>query len=295
MRETSAIRGIVIPVPTPFDYDGEIDEPVFRDLLDYYIAEGVNALFLFGSFGQGPAMYPEQRKRGLEIAIDQIRGRVPTIVHVGAVEPFTSVELGRHAIKLGVDAIGVVGPFYYNRGPDAVVEHYRYIDQALGAPLLIYNNPETQGYPMPPALMKRIVDAAPNAFGSKLATGGVDDAMRYRGVLGPDFALFALATALIPGLMVGITGTISPGLALGPRIGVDLVRAFDAGDIQRAMELQIQILEAAARPREGGGNRASQAEGLRRLGFDIKAYPRWPVARREAAVSAPAAVAAVPS
>ncbi|MGH3118857.1 MAG: dihydrodipicolinate synthase family protein, partial [Gaiellales bacterium] len=60
---TSRVRGIVVPLPTPFDGRGEIDKDLFAAMADHYAKRGVGAFFLFGSFGQGPAMSTEQRKR----------------------------------------------------------------------------------------------------------------------------------------------------------------------------------------------------------------------------------------
>ena len=103
MSAISAIRGMVMPVPTPFLENGEVDEKVFEELLDFYLASGIHAFFINGSYGQGPAMSVEQRKRTAEIAVKRVSHRVPVMVHVGAVDPFTSSDLGRHArsIKSG--------------------------------------------------------------------------------------------------------------------------------------------------------------------------------------------------
>jgi len=93
-----AIRGMLLQVPTVFEPDGSIDEPVMRELLDYYIASGVNALFIGGSFGQGPALSPVERKQLTEIAVSQTKRRLPVVIHIGAVDPYTSIDIGRHAL-----------------------------------------------------------------------------------------------------------------------------------------------------------------------------------------------------
>jgi dihydrodipicolinate synthase/N-acetylneuraminate lyase len=115
-----------------------------------------------------------------------------------------------------------------------------------------------------------------------MAKGGVDEAVAYRTAIGPDFKLFAMASALYPGLLMGLTGTISPPLTLCPEIGVACVRAVDEGDHARALELQLAIVElqgALMSPaiRKICG-RGVYLAGLRELGFPIKIYPRWPVA-----------------
>ena len=109
------IKGIVIPVITPFEHDGTADEPMLRKLVDFYVEAGVQGLFMLGSSGQGPAMSMAERKRTAEIAVDQNAGRAPLIVHVGTADAESTVELARHAAEHGVDGIGVIPPYYYLR------------------------------------------------------------------------------------------------------------------------------------------------------------------------------------
>jgi dihydrodipicolinate synthase/N-acetylneuraminate lyase len=73
----AGFKGIIMPLPTPFMADGELDEALGCELADFEIGAGVNALFLLGSFGQGPVMREDQRKRYAETIIRHVRGRVP--------------------------------------------------------------------------------------------------------------------------------------------------------------------------------------------------------------------------
>src|SRR6476660_7518984 len=102
------IRGIVLPSPTVFLEDGSVDEKLMRELTDWFIACGVHAFFILGSYGQGPAMTAEERKKVAEIIVRQVKHRVPVIVHVAAVDPFTDIHLGKHAKAIGDEAISHV-------------------------------------------------------------------------------------------------------------------------------------------------------------------------------------------
>jgi len=92
------IRGIVLPSPTVFLEDGSVDEKLMRELTDWFVACGVHAFFILGSYGQGPAMTPEERKKVAEIIVRQVKHRVPVIVHVGAVDPFTAMAYTNRGI-----------------------------------------------------------------------------------------------------------------------------------------------------------------------------------------------------
>ncbi len=275
------VRGMLLPMPTVFLEDGSVDEPLMRELADYYIEAGVQGLFVAGSFGQGPAMNTTERMHVAELVIAAARKRVPVIVHVGTADPYTTIELGRHALAEGADGLGLVGPYYYSdRTAKDLRLHYKMVAGTLGAPILLYNNPPYSGYPIGPELMARLVEDSPNIFGAKLAMGSVDEARTYLEYLGEGFKLFSLASALFPGMRAGIAGTVSPPLATFPEIGVELVRAIDENDNARALEVQEAVIRfhsafLSRAVREECG-RAIYGAALREQGFAVKMYPRWP-------------------
>ena len=273
------VRGIVLPSPTVFLDDGRVDEKLMRELTEWFVACGVHAYFVLGSYGQGPAMTPDERKRVAEIVVQQVKHRVPVVVHIGAVDPFTAIDLGKHAKSIGAEALGYVGPYYYaDRSECEIIEHFKTVDRALGMPMLVYNNPRYSGYNIHPAFMARLVDAVPNIFGAKLAMGSVDEAMAYMKLVKAPFAPYALASNLVSAMSVGVAGTISPPLAITPEIGVELVRAIDAGDAAGALALQkdvIRIHDIFLRL-AGSFGRTIYCEAMRLRGFDVKMSPRWP-------------------
>jgi 2-dehydro-3-deoxy-D-pentonate aldolase len=276
---TEKIRGIVLPTPTVFRDDGSVDEKLTCELTEWFIACGVHALFILGSYGQGPALNPEERKRVAEITVKQVKHRVPVVVHIGAVDPYTAIDLGKHAKSIGADAVGHVGPYYYaDRSEYEIIEHFKMVDRALGMPILVYNNPRYSGYNIQPNFMARLVEAVPNIFGAKLAMGSVDEAMAYMKLVKAPFAPYALASNLVSAMSVGVAGTISPPLAVTPEIGVALVQAIDASDAARALALQkdvIRIHDIFLRL-AGPFGRTIYCEAMRLRGFDVKMYPRWP-------------------
>jgi 2-dehydro-3-deoxy-D-pentonate aldolase len=273
------IRGIVLPSPTVFLDDGRVDEKLMNELTDWYLVCGVQAFFVLGSYGQGPALTPDERKKVAEIIIQRVKHRVPVVVHIGAVDPYTAIDLGKHAKAIGAEAVGHVGPYYYaDRSEYEIIEHFKMVDRALGMPILVYNNPRYSGYNIHPNFMAQLVAAVPNIFGAKLAMGSVDEAMAYMKLVKAPFATFALASNLVSAMSVGVAGTISPPLAVTPELGVDLMRAIDAGKNDQALALQktvIRIHDIFLRL-AGPFGRTIYCEAMRLRGFDVKMYPRWP-------------------
>src|SRR5215467_7830497 len=157
MSSTEKIKGAFVPVPTVFDESGELDEKLYAEIIEYFIVHDADALFLMGSFAQGAAMDTGQRKRATEIAVTVAGGRVPIVPNVSAVDPYTSRQLAQHARDRGADAIGMIGPYYYNeRTAEELLEHFKMIDRDIEMPLFIHNSRLHQGYAIGPELMAMI-------------------------------------------------------------------------------------------------------------------------------------------
>ncbi len=277
LRKT--VKGLVIPIPAVFDGKGEVDLPMTEKLTDWYIDAGVHGFFILGSQGQGPACRIDQRKAVAETVVRRVNKRVPCIVQIGAVEPYTSIELGLHAKQIGADAVGVVGPYYYSdRNEWELIEHYKVVDKSVDMPMLLYNNPEYSGYPIPPALMAKLREAVPNIFAAKLAMGNIDQAIQYLRVLSREFIIFIPITQMLPGMLIGVAGSIAAGSPVTvPEIGVQLIEAIWAKDFDRAQKIQVLLLGHNERmaPIRAYGRRVT-LEGLRLRGLAVKEYPRWP-------------------
>jgi len=78
MNKMDGLRGMLLPLPTVFDGEGQLDEAVMRDMIQFYVHTGVHGLFPLGSYGMGPTLSIEQRKRVAKIVVEEVRGRIPS-------------------------------------------------------------------------------------------------------------------------------------------------------------------------------------------------------------------------
>src|SRR5258706_12533081 len=104
------IRGVLLPIITPFDEKVRVDEQMMRQVVDFHIKAGVQGLFVLGSTGQGPAMTTEERKQTAAIAFAQAKKRVPVAIHVGTSDAGSAVELTRHGADHGADPVASARP-----------------------------------------------------------------------------------------------------------------------------------------------------------------------------------------
>ena len=113
MASDRKIEGILMPMPVAFKHDGAIDHAATDAIIDFYLDAGVHGFFPLGTHGQGMVMEIDERKKVAEQIVSRVKGRVPVVMHIGTANTLSSIELAKHAAGLGVDAIGVVPPYYY--------------------------------------------------------------------------------------------------------------------------------------------------------------------------------------
>ena len=100
--------GVWPALMTPLTDGDRINVPVTRRLVDYLIEREIGGLYVNGGTGEGVLLPPDARKTMAETTIEQVNGRVPVIVHVGATATAEAVELARHAQGIGADGVAAV-------------------------------------------------------------------------------------------------------------------------------------------------------------------------------------------
>ena len=232
----SPFKGVFPAMITPFDAGGQFNEAVFRQVLEANIQAGVQGFWLGG--GSGESVLLDDRENGLlaRAAADQARGRVVTIMHVGAPTTRRAVALAVQAAEAGVDALCCVPPFFYGVDDRAVIAHYEAVGAASELPLLLYNLPQSTGVDISPDLAERIRDRVPNVVGLKHSGPVVEHTHAFAE---KGFACFiGYATLMLPGIDMGAVGCIDGPLTIAPELWVAIWRCLGSGDWAGATEAQ---------------------------------------------------------
>ncbi len=241
MSENLRLRGIITPLVTPYSSADKVDEEAFRQLVQFQLKNTVNGFFPLGTTGMGPAMEPDQRKRVAEVVVEETKGRVPVIVQVGASDPATSLDLARHAEKIGADAVASLTPFYYHPGDDAIIDYYRNLSLATKLPLLLYNIPSHTGNNIDEKLLLKL-SKIPNVVGIKDSSRNFSQLLDYLEVAPEGFTVINgtdsyLFSAFCAGAQAGISATANPF----PELFVKMYEAYMARDFERGRILQIKV------------------------------------------------------
>lgn len=134
------VEGRVWPaLLTPLTESGEPNLPVIDRLVDLFVEQQLGGLFVLGSTGQGVLLNLDERRAVAERVVRAAQGRLHVMVHVGAVATQDSIELAKHAEKIGATSVSSVPPIYYPARADVVFEHYRRIGSSTGLPFFPYH------------------------------------------------------------------------------------------------------------------------------------------------------------
>ncbi|KVP74918.1 dihydrodipicolinate synthase family protein [Burkholderia ubonensis] len=270
------LQGIIAYPVTPFSADGDVDLKALDALIERLVADGVHGIAPLGSTGESAYLSDAEWEAVADTSIRAVRKRVPTVVGISDLTTAGAVRRARFAEQAGADAVMVLPVSYWKLSNDEIVGHYRAIGDAIGIPVMLYNNPATSGVDMSPELIATICRTVDNVTMVKESTGDImrmhrlaqlsDGAIPFYNGSNP-MALAALAA--------GAAGWCTAAPNLNARLPLALVEAVRAGDLARAREVfhaQLPLLQFIV----SGGLPVTVKAGLRLRGFDA-GEPRKPL------------------
>ena len=264
------IHGVITPTVTPLTPSGEFNPAAIRPLVDFLIARGIRGIYPLGTTGEGPLFTLAERKAIAAAAVEAVSGRVPVIIHAGAISTAETLELARHARDIGADAASVITPWYFRLDEAALETHYRTLYEALpDFPIYLYNLPALAGNALSAALVTRLARDYEHCVGLKDSSGDLQTMFatnhlregRFNTCIGPDMLILA-------GLSMGLDASVSGHSNVFPEIVVGIYDAFAAGDLAAARAAQRQLKAAGEVIASAGGMPVFKAL-LRARGLDV--------------------------
>ena len=239
--DIKAFKGVIPAVLTVFDKAENIDEDGMRQLVSFLIKKGVNGLYLTGSTGEGFTMTSEERKKVVEIVMDETAGRVPVVVHVGAIGTKISIELAKHAESVGADGISSVPPFYWRFNENQIIKYYEDIANSCSIPMIVYNVPLAGLLGM--NAIKRLAKIE-NVKGIKYTALSQYEITQIKDEVGEDFLVYSGADEMaMSGLISGADGIVGSFYNIMPELFINIYNAVQNKDFDEAKRLQKQAVE----------------------------------------------------
>jgi 4-hydroxy-tetrahydrodipicolinate synthase len=237
------IKGVIVPLLTPFDQQGEVDLAAAKRLVEFLIQRGVHGLFPGGTTGEGPLLSTQERRQLTEAVVQAADGQVPVIVHTGAITTAETLELTRHAQAAGAQAAAIVAPYYYPYHEQALFLHFEHIaTQVPDLPMYLYHNPFVGRSHLSVELITRLVECCPNIIGIKDSSGSLETLKVCVALRGGNFNTANGDDGLILAAMAtGFDACVSGNSNVVPELVVALYHAASGGNLPRARELQNKL------------------------------------------------------
>lgn len=275
------LEGVYSVLPTPFQANGDLDEASLRRVVDLFISAGVNGVTALGVTGEVARLDDTERRRVLEVVVEQVNGRIGVVAGTTAEGTRASIGYSRHALASGATAVMVSPPRMPKLNSEAVVRHYKALAEAVDIEIVVQDYPPISGFAMEPWLLARIAREIPRARTIKLEdpptpfkTSRIlsemsgDIAVRIFGGLGGVF--------LLEELLAGATGAMT-GFAF-PEVLVRIVSLFRAGKVEEAADVFYRAVPLMRFEFQEGIGMAIRKEVLHRRGALSSPATRPPAA-----------------
>jgi 4-hydroxy-tetrahydrodipicolinate synthase len=227
-------KGSIPAVITPFTTEGDVDYAAFKELIDWQIAEGSDAIVCCGTTGEAPTLSSEEQFNIFKIAIDVSKKRVPILASTGTYDTRKTVDRTIRAKELGADGCVVVVPYYSRPTPEGCIAHYTEVSK-VGLPMIVYHHPGRTGVKLSAEVLAEI-SRLPSVVGIKETSGALELIQEIKRI--SDVPIFSGDDPITYQMMeLGAAGGISVVANVIPRGWKEMIHSFLQGDRDRAKEL----------------------------------------------------------
>ncbi len=239
MERKPIFTGAASALVTPMNANG-VDYENFKKLINWQIDEGIDALVIAGTSGEGSTLTDEEHREVLRFAVEVVGGRVPVIAGTGSNDTAYAIELTKFACEVGCDAMLVVTPYYNKATQKGLIKMFTAIADVSTKPIILYNVPSRTGVNIEPATYAELAKH-PMIQAIKEANGQIDKITETMALCGDKLTLYSgNDDQIVPLMSVGGKGVISVLSNVLPKETSEMCHKFLNGDIKGAAEMQFK-------------------------------------------------------
>lgn len=235
------LTGSLVAIVTPMHADGSIDYDQYKQLIDWHIESGTDAIVAVGTTGESATLSVDEHLNVIKTAVEHVAGRIKVIAGTGANNTHEAIYLAREAQQAGADMTLSVVPYYNKPNQEGIYRHFKTIAEATSIPMILYNVPGRTVADMQPDTALRLAQIE-NIVGIKEATGNIGRACYLFKHVPENFAVYSgddpTAMAF---LLCGGHGVISVTANVAPKMFADMCHAALRGDIAGARSLNDKL------------------------------------------------------
>ena len=234
---TGAATAIITPMT-----EGGVDYENFGRMIDWQIAEGIDAIVVAGTTGEGSTLTDDEHRETIRFAVERAAKRVPIIAGTGSNDTDYAVDLTKYAKEAGADAALVVTPYYNKATQKGLIKMYETIAEAGQLPIILYNVPSRTGVSLEPKTVAALADH-PLIVGLKEANGDISKAVEVMALVGDKIDLYSgNDDQIVPLLSIGGKGVISVLSNVLPAETSRMCKLFFEGNVKAAAAEQFRLL-----------------------------------------------------
>ncbi len=239
--KNTVFTGAATAIITPLTESG-IDYEKFAKLIEWQIAQGIDAIVVVGTTGEGATLTDLEHRQAIAFCVQQVNGRVPVIAGTGSNDTSYAIELTKHACEAGADALLLVTPYYNKATQKGLIAHFTAVADASTKPCILYNVPSRTGCNILPETCKVLAEH-PNIVAIKEASGNISQIAQVAALCGEKLDIYSgNDDQIVPVMSLGGKGVISVLSNLVPKETSRMCHAFLEGNVEEARKLQLKYL-----------------------------------------------------
>ena len=231
----SIFKGSIVALITPFRKNGSIDHGLVRELVEWHIASGTDAIVPCTTTGESPTLSHDEHDEVIATVVKAVNKRIPVLAGCGSNCTEESLRLIKHAESVGADGALVITPYYNKPTQEGMLAHYESLASATKLPIVIYNVPGRTGVNIKPETVAKLAKIE-NIVGIKEASGSLDQASEI--MRSTDLDVLSGEDSLnFPLMAIGAVGVISVVANVVPDLVAKLADAAQNGDMEEGRRL----------------------------------------------------------
>ena len=240
----SIFKGSGVAMITPFNDDLTVDYDGLRDLVDYHVEHGTDAIIACGTTGEAATLTVEEHLKAIAVIAEHANGRIPVIAGTGSNDTVSAIELSQEAEKSGVDGLLVVTPYYNKATQNGLIQHYTKIAESVSLPIIMYNVPSRTGTNIEPATAVTLAKNVENIVAIKEASGNISQVATLAALADGCIDIYSgNDDQITPLLSLGGIGVISVTANIIPEDTHNVVMKYLEGDIAESQRLQLKAID----------------------------------------------------
>lgn len=252
------LKGLIVPVLTPFKESGAIDERAFIRHLEFLDHHGIQRIMVNGTTAEFFSLLPDERQALLKLARRHFPGSI--ILHAGGMGLEQNLAEVRWAKEYGADAVAALPPIYPTGLPEAgIIEYFQALEAEADVPFVLYNFPKHTGNAITPEILRAVPHYAMKDSAQNLELMG--HTPRY---------FVGSSTNIFDPIQQGAAGFVSATANVRPEIYAAMETLVVSAKVEEAAVLQREIQAYSARFSAGGVPALKQALARKLDGYPTK-------------------------